>query len=58
MRRIQHASRGFDVSIYRRVYEGDQVREMQFYAHYGPVQDLVLVGSDTGELPADFVAPE
>jgi hypothetical protein len=58
MRRIQHAQIGFEVSIYRRVYQGDQVDEIQMYADYGPVRDLVLVGSDTGELPPDFVPPE
>jgi len=45
MLRIQHASNGFAVSVYRHVTQNGQVSDQQFYAEYGAVQDLVLVGS-------------
>jgi vancomycin resistance protein YoaR len=58
LRRIQHASDGFDAKIVRRVFVGDQVLTYENDEQYGAVQDVVLVGSSTNELPADFVPPE
>lgn len=53
-RSIEHAQDGFDVNITRRVFEGDQVREEQFWSTYAPARNVVLVGSDNGELPAGY----
>jgi hypothetical protein len=58
MLRIEHAADGFDAKVVRRVYKGDQVITYENDEHYDPAQDVVLVGSSTGELPPDFVPPE
>ncbi|HUG16980.1 MAG TPA: VanW family protein [Thermomicrobiales bacterium] len=57
-RRIERAHDGFDVSITRRVISGDNVETTVWTATYGPSRNVVLVGSDTGELPEGWVAPE
>ena len=44
-RPIEHAQDGFDVSVTRRVFEGDQVREEGSAASYAPARNVVLVGS-------------
>ncbi len=53
-RGIETAHEGFDSNVVRRVYEGDQVRTYEMRSHYGPSRNVVLVGSSTGELPADY----
>ena len=53
-RGIEHAQDGFDANITRRVIEGDQVREEQFFSSYAPARNVVLVGSEDGELPAGY----
>jgi vancomycin resistance protein YoaR len=58
LRRIERANDGFDVSITRRVYSGDHVDTTTLSARYGPSRSVVLVGSDTGELPEGWVPPE
>jgi vancomycin resistance protein YoaR len=58
LRRIEHASDGFDAKIVRRVFVGDQVITYENDEQYGAAQDVVLVGSSTNDLPADFVPPE
>lgn len=58
LRRIERAQDGFEVSITRRVITGDDVDTTTLYAKYGPSRSVVLVGSETGELPEGWVPPE
>ena len=58
LRRIEHASDGFNAKIVRRVYVGDQVKTYTYDEEYGVAKNVILVGSSTNELPADFVPPE
>lgn len=48
-RQIERAQDGFDVSVVRRVIEGDTVRTMDLGSQYGPSRNVVLVGSENGE---------
>ena len=57
MRTVERASDGFSTTIVRRVYSGDQVNTWQYDETYGTARNVVLVGSSTGKLPADFVPP-
>jgi vancomycin resistance protein YoaR len=53
-RSVEHAQDGFDVSVTRRVIEGDNVASEEFTTTYEPAKNMVLVGSSTGELPAEY----
>jgi vancomycin resistance protein YoaR len=46
-RQIERANDGFDVTVTRRVIQGDVVNTEEFKASYGPSRNVVLVG--TGE---------
>jgi vancomycin resistance protein YoaR len=43
-RAIEHAQDGFDVTVTRRVIQGDNVVSENFSTTYAPAQNVVLVG--------------
>jgi vancomycin resistance protein YoaR len=53
-RSVEHAQDGFDASVTRRVIQGDNVTSTDFTTTYEPAKNMVLVGSSTGELPAEY----
>ena len=56
--RIEHAHEGFDIRIVRTVTSPDgSERIWDGKMSYGKSRNVVLVGSEDGELPADFVPP-
>jgi vancomycin resistance protein YoaR len=56
--RIERATDGFDVKIVRVVHEAGGDRNFEAKVTYGTSRNVFLVGSETGELPADFVPPD
>jgi vancomycin resistance protein YoaR len=56
--RVEHANDGFDVTITRIVREGENERVFEAKTTYAPSRNVFLVGSENGELPADFVPPD
>jgi vancomycin resistance protein YoaR len=56
--RVERANDGFDVKIVRIVRDGEGERTFEAKVTYGTSRNVFLVGSESGELPADFVPPE
>lgn len=55
---IERATDGFDVKVVRIVHEAGGDRTFEAKVTYGTSRNVFLVGSESGELPADFVPPE
>ncbi|HEX5166036.1 MAG TPA: VanW family protein, partial [Thermomicrobiales bacterium] len=53
-RRIESAHDGFDVTVTRHVTQNGETQTENFSTSYGPSRNVVLVGSSTGELPAEY----
>jgi vancomycin resistance protein YoaR len=57
LRQIERAHEGFDVTIERRVIQGDQVDTYTLSATYAPSRNVVLVGTEATELPEGWQPP-